>query len=82
MNRAICLESDDWCGIYLDGVLQLEGHRLTDGTDLFFLVFAEKHGLHSSDFKFDTLSSEDNQMAHELGGYPVKLTDFNGKYYL
>ena len=78
--RAVCLESDDWCGIYLDGVLQLEGHRLTDGTDLFFLRFAEMHNLKSTDFKFDTLEAEDNEVTHKLGGYPKKLLSFIHRY--
>ena len=45
-------------------------------------TFAEKYNLVTSDFKFEELEAEDSQIAHITGSFPMKLTSFEGKYYL
>jgi hypothetical protein len=76
----LVLDADDWQALYIDGKLIADGHNLTDGEPLFYLIKAEQFGFSSEDVRFKFCNKEDEAMLMVKGSFPELLTDLNGNY--
>lgn len=83
MNKAVCVKSDDWEGLYINGQLKCEGHTLNEGEErvLCFLDLATKYRFNINSIKFGYLSPEDIEQTENDGCFPENLDSFKGVIY-
>jgi hypothetical protein len=74
------LETDDWQGLYIDGKLITEGHKVGEGDPLYLLKTAEMYGFTHKDVTWAWLTEEDDDMVYENGCMPQDILEFNKRY--
>ncbi|MCK5612843.1 hypothetical protein KAR91_63810 [Candidatus Pacearchaeota archaeon] len=79
-TKALIICCDDWEGVYLGGKLVSEMHDHAAYDSLWFLKFAEKHNLNSSDIITHHLGVTDAEMVQKYGNMPDDIKKFIGKY--
>ena len=67
---------DDWEGVYLDGVLHDEGHKLGEGeSDYYWLRLAEEKGFNSSGISRVCATEELNELINDTGSLPIFFSE-------
>lgn len=76
--------SGDWEGLFIDGNLIDEGHKLGGGEHaaIYWLNMSEKHSFKANDIRFASVEyeSEDDEYLDSAGSFPSKLSELKGKY--
>jgi len=64
----ILVVTDDWQGVYVDGVLEHEGHRI-EGSDWIRII-----GRHKNFGEIESYWADEEYM-HDVGNFPNKFED-------
>lgn len=78
MKKAVLVESYDWEGLYIDGVLVKEGHSLNEGESRIssFVALAKKYEFSLEDLEEISLNSEDCRDTEDIGCFYKNLSEF------
>lgn len=78
----LLLKSDDWEGLYLDGVLIDEGHTLEEGEErvVYFVKLSDEYEFDLHNLRVKWLSDEDDEFCKEEGCFPKTLSEFKYLY--
>lgn len=79
-KRVVILSSNDWEGLYVDGVLVSEGHHLGEGDSLFLLKTAEKYNFKSNDVVSSYMNEQDIETTEDDGSFPSDISELTGVY--
>jgi hypothetical protein len=79
-KRATLLGANDWEGLYIDGKLVVEAHRIGGPNRFYFMEIAEKYNLKRKDFQVKDLEDSDRDSVEERGSMPEFITDFEHDY--
>lgn len=82
--RVVILTADDWEGLFVDGRLIDQSHKLGDGDHrLFLLKMAEQYSFTSKDIVvkyIDESNEEDYNFLEDFGRFPELLSELKGNY--
>ena len=82
-NKILVLstQSGDWEGLFIDGKLISEGHKLGEGNSKkFWIDMCKKYELLYEDIVEKELNYEDEQYMDLYGGFPTILSELKGDY--
>ncbi|MFW6377367.1 MAG: hypothetical protein ACOCZ5_01850 [bacterium] len=76
------IKGNDWEGLYVNGILEEEGHTLNEGEErvVYFLMLSDDIGFNLYDIKFYSATEEDEDYLYRRGRFPNKLEDLSGDY--
>jgi len=84
MNKQVLIlmsPNGDWEGLFIDGILIDEGHKLGEGNSRTFLLEkAEEHNFSSKDVREITITDEDENYLNKYGAFPEKIEILKGSY--
>ncbi len=79
--KVIVINSDGWQGIYLNGCLHDEGHKLGEGYHFYYLLnLSDKYGFSSDDIKSYYVNEKGEEYLNTYGSFPYELEVFDGMY--
>lgn len=77
MNQAILIDSEDWEGLFVNGVLVKEGHTLNEGTSRvkYFLQLAKQFNFNLEDMIEGYVTEEYEDYLYECGCFHKNIND-------
>lgn len=82
-NKAVLLKSQDgdWEGLFINGKLYDEGHKLGEGDYVrFWLGISQKFNIGPKDIIISEANNFDDEELQEVGGFPDLLCELTGNY--
>lgn len=80
-NKLILLKGDDWEGLYVNGKLIDEDHKLGESKpEKYWINVANDYNITANDLTVDWLESEDEELVGERGSFPKFLEELSGSY--
>lgn len=75
-------QSGDWEGLFIDGNLIDEGHKLGGSShpSVYWLDMSELHKFKSDDLNFKEVTDEDEEYLCNCGSFPINLNELKGDY--
>lgn len=83
MKKAILLRTrdGDWEGLYINGVLIDQGHRMGEGSpEDFWLDISAEYSINSSHLIIKELTEEDDAKCNDSGVLPTHISHLQGNY--
>ena len=75
VNKVVLVKGEDWEGLYVNGMLEEQGHTLNEGEEriTYFLRLSEQYNFNLKDMKILRLNEKDNDMVLEIGNFPPDI---------
>ncbi len=77
MNTAILIGSDDWEGLFVNGMLVEEGHTLNEGSNRikYFTNLAKKYNFNLDEMQAGYVTEEYEEHLNDVRCFDIKLND-------